>query len=228
MHASVVLVDRRSFPLREHWSIWPETHTGDPAVQQITRIRSWEQNGARVLISNADVADEDQMRALCEQVRTEWGVINGVIHAAGVFKAEPVAAMTGDHVSALLTPKVRGALVLDKIFAEQDLDFMVFCSSLVSIFGEANHAGYAAANAFLDSLARRNFFRNRCFTLSINWDAWASSDDSRSGAVTGASEGIRREEAVEVLRQTRSAGHYFNPRPGMARPEEDKSGERRS
>ncbi|MBZ5490381.1 MAG: non-ribosomal peptide synthase/polyketide synthase [Acidobacteriia bacterium] len=201
MHASVVLVDRRSFPLREHWSVWPETHTGDPAVKQINRIRSWEQNGARVLISNADVADEDQMRDLCKHVRAELGVIHGVIHAAGVFEAEPIAAMTDDHVSALLTPKVHGALVLDRIFAEQDLDFMVFCSSLVSMIGEAKHAGYAAANAFLDSLARRNFFRNRCFVLSINWDAWTLSDDSRSCAVTGASEGIRQEEAVEVLRR---------------------------
>ncbi len=201
MHASVVLVDRRSFPLREHWSIWPETHTGDPAVKQINRIRSWEQNGARVLISNADVADENQMRDLCKHVQAEWGEINGVIHAAGVFEAEPIAAMKDSHLSAILTPKVHGALVLDKIFAEQDLDFMVFCSCLDSVIGEAKHAGYAAANAFLDSLARRNFFRSRCFTLSINWDTWASLDDSGTSAVTGASDGIRREEAVEVLRR---------------------------
>lgn len=195
-HASVVLVDRRSFPLPEHWDVWPETHAGDPAVKQINRIRSWQRNGARVLVSDADVADENQMRALCKQVREIWGGIDGVIHAAGFSEAEPIASIASDRLAALLRPKIKGALVLDDILAGEDLDFLVLCSSLFSVTGAARQAASAAANASLDSLARRNFFRNRCFMLSINWDVCQEPDDA-----TSAPSAIRPDEAVEVLRR---------------------------
>ena len=201
MHAAVVLVDSRPFPLREHWDVWPETHVGDPAVRQINMIRAWERSGAKVLISNADVADGNQMRGLCHQVRETWGRIDGVIHAAGFSEAEPIASQTREQIAAILKPKVQGALVLDEIFAGEDLDFMVFCSSLCSVIGDAGHAGYAAANAFLDSLAQRNFFRNRFFTLSINWDAWDDLDKASSPIAKGAFGGIKPDEAVEVLRR---------------------------
>ena len=200
-HASVVLVDGRPFPSREHWDTWPATHAGDPAVQQINRIRVWEQSGAKVLISNADVADQNQMYELRNQVQEVWGKIDGVIHAAGFSQRGPIASKTRNDIAAILAPKIEGALVLNEVLAGDDLDFMVFCSSLISVVGEAEQADYAAANAFLDSLARRNFFRNRCFTLSINWDAWDEPDGTSPSATGTALGGIRPEEAVEVLRR---------------------------
>jgi amino acid adenylation domain-containing protein len=200
-HAAVVLVDRRSFPLREYWDVWPETHAGDPAVRQIHRILAWERNGARVLISDADVSDKDQMLGLCQQVCEAWGRIDGVIHAADFSETGPIASLTRSDLVVSLAPKIQGALVLDEIFAGEELDFMVFCSSLSSVIGEANQASGAAGNAFLDSLARRNFFRNGCFMLSINWDTWKGPDGDSSGATRSASTGIRSDEAVEVLRR---------------------------
>jgi acyl transferase domain-containing protein/aryl carrier-like protein len=201
-HATVVLVDSRPFPPREHWDSLPATHAGDSAVEQVNRIRAWERDGAKVVISNADVADRNQMRELRNQVRELRGKIDGVIHAAGFLEKAPIAAKTRDKIAAVLTPKIKGALVLDEIFAGDDLDFMVSCSSLVSVVGESEQADYAAANAFLDSLARRNFFRNRCFTLSINWDVWEEPDGTAPlAAEDPVRGGIRPDEAVEVMRR---------------------------
>jgi amino acid adenylation domain-containing protein len=198
-HASVVLVDRRSFPLREHWDVWPETHAGDPAVRQIKRILAWERNGTRVLISDADVSDRDQMLGLSKHVREAWGRIDGVIHVAGFSESIPIASLTRGDLVTSLRLKIHGAMVLDEIFACEELDFMVFCSSLSCVIGEANQASSAAGNAFLDSLARRNFFRNHCFILSINWDKWKEPDGNFADVSTSA--GIRTDEAVEVLRR---------------------------
>ncbi len=199
-HATVVLVDNRAFPLREQWNVWPETHAGDPAAKQIKRIRAWEQSGAKVLVSNADVANQNQMRELRNQVEKEWGKINGVIHAAGFSETGPIPSTTRNQIATILKPKIQGALVLDEVFAGDDLDFMVLCSSLFSVIGHAEQAGYAAANAFLDSFARRNFFRNRCFMLSINWDLWEEQDNASPDAKSALA-GIRPDEAVEVLRR---------------------------
>ena len=195
-HAAVVLVDSLSFPPREQWDTLSETHVGD----QIDRIRRWEQSGAKVLISRVNVADQNQMRELRDLVRELWGKIDGVIHAAGFSEREPIASKTRSNIAAVLAPKIQGALVLDEVFAGEDLDFMVFCSSLNSVVGAAEQADYAAANAFLDSLARRNFFRSRCFTMSINWDVWTASDSAVSSVANSASSGgIKPDEAVEVL-----------------------------
>ena len=195
-HAAVVLVDSLSFPPREQWDTLSETHVGD----QIDRIRRWEQSGAKVLISRVNVADQNQMRELRDLVRELWGKIDGVIHAAGFSEREPIASKTRSNIAAVLAPKLQGALVLDEVFAGEDLDFMVFCSSLNSVVGAAEQADYAAANAFLDSLARRNFFRSRCFTMSINWDVWTASDSAVSSVANSASSGgIKPDEAVEVL-----------------------------
>ena len=201
-HAAVVLVDPRPLPSREQWEIWPTTHVGEPAAEQITRIQAWEQGGAKVLISNADVADGNKMRELRDQVHEVWGKIDGVIHAAGFSEREPIASKTRSNIAAVLAPKIQGALVLDEVFAGEDLDFMVFCSSLNSVVGAAEQADCAAANAFLDSLARRNFFRSRSFTMSINWDVWTASDGAVSSVANSASSGgIKPDEAVEVLRR---------------------------
>src|SRR5207244_9910369 len=130
-----------------------------------------------------------------------WGRIDGVIHAAALLQAEPVASITRDHLAALLTPKIQGGLVLDRLFAGEELDFIVFCSSLSSVIGETGQAASAAANAFLESLARRNFFRSRCFMIAINWDAWEDPISAASSADKSTSTGIRPAEAVDLLRR---------------------------
>ncbi|HEV3040683.1 MAG TPA: amino acid adenylation domain-containing protein, partial [Candidatus Angelobacter sp.] len=195
--AALVLVDTSPFPPREQWNNWAETHVDDPTVKQINRIRAWEEKGAKVLIFEANIADRGQMRKLHQRVREAWGKIDGVIHAAAVSKKAPIASKTRNDIAAVLAPKIDGALVLCELLAEDDLDFMVFCSSLVAVVGEAEQADYAAANAFLDSLARREFFRSRCFTLSINWDAWNDPDQPALSSANG----IKPEEAVAVLRR---------------------------
>jgi phthiocerol/phenolphthiocerol synthesis type-I polyketide synthase E len=135
-------------------------------------------------------------------VKKVWGKVDGVIHAAGFSERGTIATKTQSNMAAGFAPKIQGALVLDEVFAGEDLDFMVFCSSLISVVGKAEQADYAAANAFLDSLAQRNFFRSRCFTMSINWDVWEAPDSAASSVANGASPGgIRPDEAVEVLRR---------------------------
>jgi amino acid adenylation domain-containing protein len=198
--ASVVLIDNCPFPLREHWDTWVKTHDNDAIVNQIDRIRSWEQNGARVLISNAEVTDHTQVVELCEQVRERWGKINGVIHAANVPDKGSIKSKTRTNLAAIIGPKVHGTLALSEALSGEQLDFMVLCSSLNSVVGEADQVDDAAANAFLGSFARSQFFRSRCFTLSINWDIWEQPDANTSSAVQ-ASRAIKPQEGIEVLRR---------------------------
>jgi len=72
-----------------------------------------------------------------------------------------------------LSVKAKGALVLQSLFVDGDLDFLIHFSSVSSILGLPGQVDYTAANAVLDALAKARMARgNRTRTVSINWNAW--------------------------------------------------------
>jgi acyl carrier protein len=64
--------------------------------------------------------------------------------------------------------KVRGALHLHQCTQDKDLDVFLMFSSISSMLGNAGQAAYAAANAFLDSLAEERRALGLP-ALTINW-----------------------------------------------------------
>jgi acyl carrier protein len=90
--------------------------------------------------------------------------------------------------------------VLDALVRERHADFLVLCSAVASVVGGAGQVDYVAANAFLDSLARRNASSPGPFTLSIGWDAWSEVGMAVETAVPRDFEQLRREAlAVGIL-----------------------------
>ena len=69
--------------------------------------------------------------------------------------------MSAARFRAVLAPKVDGAFLLHERTRDRDLDFFVCFSSAASLLGGAGQASYAAANAFLDSLAVHRRKRGR-------------------------------------------------------------------
>jgi len=119
----------------------------------------------------ADVSDIDAVRDAIEQIIQRYGRLDGVVHAAGVLNDSMLWRKQPQDVHDVLAPKVYGAWALHMATREIPLDFFVLCSSMSSLMGGAGHATYAAANAFLDSLAhfRR---RHKLPAISMNWGVW--------------------------------------------------------
>ncbi|HKV11827.1 MAG TPA: SDR family NAD(P)-dependent oxidoreductase, partial [Thermoanaerobaculia bacterium] len=182
--------------------------------RRLDRIRELEALGAEVMVAAADVTDEAALAAVRDQATARFGAVHGVIHAAGRPGGGIIQRKTRDLAEAVLAPKVRGALALDRVFAELPLDFLVLFSSITAVLAQPGQADYAAANAFLDAFARERTARG-AFTLSIGWDAWRETgmavatevpDELKAWREEELKRGMTSTEGVEALRRALGAG----------------------
>ena len=171
LQAKLVLTGRSEFPERESWESWLANHPeDDPISGKIEKLLALEKARAEVLVCQADVADEAQMRRVVELANQRFGNVNGVIHAAGVPGGGLIQRRTREMMEQVLAPKTKGTLVLDRVFKDTPLDFLVLCSSIASILGGVGGVDYCAANSFLDAYAQ--YRRRAAKVFSINWDKW--------------------------------------------------------
>ncbi|ASC71030.1 type I polyketide synthase [Halomicronema hongdechloris C2206] len=174
VQAKLILIGRSAFPPREAWQHWLTTHDEQDKIScKIQIILELEALGSEVQIISADVTQFEQMQAVVDQSCAQFGQINGVIHAAGVPGGGVIQRKTPDEVERILAPKVKGTRILEAVFKDIPLDFLVLCSSLTSIQGGFGQVDYCAANAFLDVFAHHHFLSSSHRSVfSINWDAW--------------------------------------------------------
>jgi len=190
-HARVVLVGRSQL-----------------SVEQRETVTGLERLGAEVLLCQADVADSAQMRQVIEQVRTRFGPIHAVIHAAGVAGGGLLAFKTTQSVWEEFRAKVLGAAVLEELFREEPLDLLLFCSSLTAVVGGIGQSAYCAANAYLDALAQAGRSAGRRMR-SVNFDRWrhvgmavkAEAVMRTLGASEAELDGMTEQESREVVRR---------------------------
>jgi len=71
-----------------------------------------------------------------------------------VLEDASIIKMTQEKFKKVYDPKVIGAQNLIKPFKPNDLDFILFFSSISSIIGNQDQINYAAGNSFLDSYAQ--------------------------------------------------------------------------
>jgi pimaricinolide synthase PimS1 len=147
--------------------------------------------GAKVTIAACDVSDRDQLQALIATVPDEFP-LSAVFHAAGVLDDAVIDEMTVARVASVSRPKVNGAWQLHELTKHLDLNAFVMFSSIAATLGSGGQAGYAAANAFLGSLAEHR--RGLGLVAStIAWGAWAG-----EGMAAGASEQLSRRGIREM------------------------------
>jgi acyl transferase domain-containing protein/thioesterase domain-containing protein len=173
LKAKLVLVGRTALPPREKWEECLKTlGPRDPARQKISKLLELEAAGSEVLYPAADVTRLDEMRKVVDGARARFGAIHGVIHAAGVLEDQPILYKTPESAKRVLSPKIAGTLVLDELFRNARLDFLVLCSSISSIAPPAGQVDYCAANAFLDAYAAGRSRQGETAVVAIDWGLW--------------------------------------------------------
>jgi NADPH:quinone reductase-like Zn-dependent oxidoreductase/surfactin synthase thioesterase subunit/NADP-dependent 3-hydroxy acid dehydrogenase YdfG/acyl carrier protein len=128
----------------QHVVLASRSGTADPA-----RLEALRAQGATVETVGCDVAEPAQVEALVSRLPKLWGVF----HCAMVLDDAPLAQLDAARFARVSAPKARGAWNLHQAVKGRALEHFVTCSSIASVLGTPGQANYAAANAFLDSLA---------------------------------------------------------------------------
>jgi acyl transferase domain-containing protein/acyl carrier protein len=127
--------------------------------------------GAEARAVACDVSDRDALAGVLAAVPPDRP-LTAVVHAAGVLADATVEALTGEQLDTVFGPKVDSAWHLHELTRHLPLAAFVLYGSAASTFGTAGQANYAAANGFLDGLARHRQAQGLPAT-SLGWGLWA-------------------------------------------------------
>ncbi len=172
-NANIVTLARGELPPRDQWAnVLKNSAPQDKTARRIRAIETLEAAGGKVLPMSADVSNVEEMRQCIDRAKQEFGEINGVIHAAGLVDDAPIMAKTMMEVEDVFTPKIHGTQVIDQIFPDGSLDWLVLFSSTSTATAPVGQIDYVAANDYLNAYARSRA-GGKTQVLSVNWGIWS-------------------------------------------------------
>ncbi|MFE5118929.1 type I polyketide synthase [Streptomyces sp. NPDC056669] len=127
--------------------------------------------GAEVTVAACDAADRDALAAVLDAV-PEHQPLTAVVHAAGVTIAASLVETELADAARVVSGKVAGAVNLDELLGDRELDAFVVFSSISGIWGGGSQGVYGSGNAFLDALVEQRRARGLAGT-AVSWGPWA-------------------------------------------------------
>ncbi len=115
-----------------------------------------------VVFKKANVADEDEITSVCEEILSESGGIDILVNNAGITRDGLVFRMSSKDWNDVLTINLTSAFYISKVISramiKQKSGAIVNIASIVGVIGNAGQCNYSASKAgligFSKSLAR--------------------------------------------------------------------------
>ncbi|WP_263165967.1 type I polyketide synthase [Streptomyces sp. SCSIO ZS0520] len=135
--------------------------------------------GASVTLAACDVSDPAALADLLGSVDAAHP-LRGVVHTAGVLDDGLIGSQTPGRLAGVLAPKADAAWHLHRLTEDAELTAFVLFSSVAAVVGGPGQSTYAAANSYLDALARHRAARGLP-AASLAWGLWAQASGLTGG-----------------------------------------------
>ena len=170
--ANLVLLTRSEFIPEIEWHSQVENRDSKHD-EKIDRLLTIKRHASSLAIESVAVENLPALKLVIENVKIQFGIINGVIHAAGVAGSGVAQFKSIETYQNVLTPKLTGTDNLIKCLKNDSLDFLALISSITSVTGFPGQIDYCSANCVLDAYANKNDnFNYPVLCVVMNWLAW--------------------------------------------------------
>lgn len=195
--AIIVLVSRSGFEEQENWE---HLKSDSKYAHSIEIFEEIQRRGSTLCFEKCDVSNKDELAQCINRVHQKYGKIKGIFHAAGISGAGYILRKEKDSFVKVIKPKLYGTVYLDELTMNDNMDFMMICSSAVTDSGEAGQSDYVAANSYLDAFTDYRNVQGRA-TYTVNWVSWKEAGMAvRHGInVDGVTRALTTREAIEAL-----------------------------
>ncbi len=158
----------------------------------------------------ADATDRNALAHAYEKIRAQYGQIHGLVHAAIVLADKSLAQMDEAPFEASLAAKAHVSVRMAQVFAHEQLDWVLFFSSLLSFLKPPGQSNYVAGCTFEDAFAHQLSRVWSCPVKIMNWGYWGSrgivaSEAYRTRMAQNGVGSIEPEEGLAALEQLLSA-----------------------
>lgn len=161
-NAKIVLINRSHFPDKKEWSYLLDNTQDIELIKKIHTLRELENMGSEITLLSADITDYEKMKDQFSRIKSCYKKINGVIHCAGISKADNTEKSFRD----IIEPKITGTFIVDKLVEDENIDFFLMCSSAITLIGGVGSGAYTAANAYIDAFVDLG---NNSKKIAVNW-----------------------------------------------------------
>ncbi len=133
-------------------SLWLASRSGQIPPDELKAI---EAAGVSVHVSCCDATNEDDIRAILERIEDQQEGLAGVVNSALVLDDARFENLDQERIRAVIEPKIRCAMALDKLTRRFSLDHFILFGSAASRFGSQGQSAYVVANLGMEEIVTK-------------------------------------------------------------------------